>query len=295
MLGNLSEFALPDIFQMFERSGKTGRLSIWALAGRHRIFFYQGRILAAISPEPQYALKRILLDSGALSDEAIQFVKRRSELSEPLGKSLKKQNLVDASLLASAFRTQIQMGVYPLFHLETGQFRFAAQVPIPYEEMTGMSKSSIEVAIHGLRQCETLLPPSDLPLPDSRFRRVSAELPILKLSSLEWSVLENAAPVYTIRDLSQLLNCEVLEVRQICGRLAKVSLLQEVQPAQPREVSVADAGEAGVIADAMKQRLQGMAQTGLPEQTLAAKGSQPEKGAVNANLLTRFATMLKSL
>jgi len=62
MLGNLTEFALPDIFQMFERSGKTGRLSIWALTGRYRIFFYQGRIIAAMPPESQYALKQILID-----------------------------------------------------------------------------------------------------------------------------------------------------------------------------------------------------------------------------------------
>jgi len=208
---------------------------------------------------------------------------------------MKQQGFVDASLLASAFRTQIQVGIDPLFRLESGQFRFADQAPIPYEEMTGMSKSSIEVAIHGVRKCETLMPVSDLPLPNCRFCRVSAELPILKLSSLEWSVLENAAPEYTVSDLSQFLKCDLLETRQICARLAKVSLLKEVQPRQQREVSSVNAGEIDVMADAIKRRLQGIAQTGLPEKTLAPKDSQPNKAVVNSNLLARFATMLKSL
>jgi hypothetical protein len=139
------------------------------------------------------------------------------------------------------------------------------------------------------------MPVSDLPLPDRRFCRVSAELPILKLSSLEWSVLENAAPEYTVSDLSQLLKCDLLETRKICARLAKVSLLKEVQPRQQREVSSANVGELDGMADTMKRRLQGIVQTGQPEKTLAAKDPQPNKAVVNSNLLARFATMLKSL
>lgn len=297
MLGDLSEFPLPDILQMFDRSGKTGRLSIWASTGVHRIAFSQGRIIAAISPEPQYALNRILATSKLLGPEAMQQLKRRSELCEPLGKYFQKQGWVDASLLASAFRIQIQVGIYPLFHLERGQFRFSDKVPIPYDEMTGMSKSSIEVAMDGMRRCEAIMSVQDaLPLPDSRFKRVSAELPLFKLSSLEWSVLENAASEYTVSELSQLLGCDLLEVRQVCGRLSKVSLLEEslVKPSQRKKASAQGAAEANLMADVMQKRLQGMAQKGAEEKA-DATSARPDKAAVNSNLLARFASMLKSL
>ncbi len=58
MLGDLSEFSLSDILQMFERAAKTGQLSIWAPTGIHRIWFYQGRVITALSPDKQKHLRR---------------------------------------------------------------------------------------------------------------------------------------------------------------------------------------------------------------------------------------------
>ncbi len=297
MLGNLSEIGLPDLFQMFERSGKTGQLSVWSATGIHRIIFCQGRIVAAIAPDSQYALKALVHDLGSLSEPALKELKSLSKLTQPLGKLLKQKQIVDGSLLASAFRKQIQIAIYPLFNVESGQFRFSEKTPIPYAEMTGMSQSSTEIAMNALRKCEANFPVyHDLPSPESRWIRVDPELPLFKLSGIEWSVLENVSPEYRISDLRQLLKFDLLEVQQACCRLSKVSLLKEVPVKanpQPKPSKSEESQDVSSMAHAMKQRLQNTVSSPQRPEKPAVTTASSNKTAVSPNLLSRVASMLK--
>lgn len=286
MLGDLSEFSISDIFQMFERAGKTGQLSVWAPTGIHRISFYQGRIVAAIVPDDRYCLKNILLTAPDLSEAAITFLKAKTEIREPIGRSMKEQGFLSTSTLAFAFRKQIQIGVLPLFHLQAGQFRFGAGIPFPYEEMTGMSKGGMEVAMQGLRHMEKTVNTHDaFPQPDSVFVRATQELPLIKLSPLEWSIWEKVSKDYTLRELSQILKADLLEVRKGCYRLSEVGLLGAVL------ASSSTNKQPGMKQSAQSER----EASPLPYKASIEKEGQQEDSSINPNLIHRLTSLLRSV
>ena len=286
MLGNLADFSLPELLKMFEKSARTGQLSVWGPGGYYRILFSQGRIVGGVSPEEQQSLLKIITELVALDVDK----KQLSGLTEPLGKYLKSKKLVNSSTLASAFRKQVQETIYPLFALESGQFRFSNKAPVLYEEMTGLSKSSIEIALDGFRSLQennqTL---EELPALDSAYCRVDKELPLLKLATHEWSILENLASTKKLNQLSQMLQIDAKEVQRVCARLEKVALIRKVESA----VNVG-------VRSASNPKLQSGNSTALkPVKTVQEKSAQiqseDKKKKVNSRLLNRFASLLKSI
>jgi signal recognition particle receptor subunit beta len=142
MVGDLQEFSLCDLLHLIERGRKTGQLSIWAPNGIYRIWFYQGRVVTAIPPQPEHSLENLLANSRGVRG---QDVARSTPhpLNEPLGHCLQRQGLITPAALAKLFRHQLQTGLYSLFALESGQFSFLPNVPMPYREMTGLSKDEV--------------------------------------------------------------------------------------------------------------------------------------------------------
>lgn len=289
MLGNLSEFSLPELLQMFDRSSKTGRLSIWSPSGIHRIWFYQGRVIAALDPDDRSHLKSMLLSMGNLRPECISYIKALKDAKEPIGTALREQELIDNSILALAFRKQIKVGVYKLFQLQSGQFRFAANAPMPYEEMTGMSKGGMEVAIAGLRHLETIFQDEKtLPQPDCIFVPTSHELPLLKLAPLEWGLLEKASSQHKLYELAKIIQADLLDVRKACHRLVAVGLLEEVvatpidsTPSIPTPIHEPPKEKKAVVQPSSESSQN----TDAP----------PPASKVNPTLLNRLATLLKSV
>jgi Domain of unknown function (DUF4388) len=289
MLGNLSEFSLPDILQMFERSGKTGQLSVWAPTGIYRVWFYQGRVIASISPESQHRLKQLLVDCQAIDGEMALHLDTLTPLNEPLGSYLRKQSLIAPPQLAMVFRQQLKLGLYDLFSLQSGQFRFGANVPLPYEEMTGISKGSMEAAMEGLRQVESLAQNlKDLPQPDSTLIKMASELPLLKLSSLEWGIWERISVDNPVRAIAQQLQTDLLEVRKACLRLIQVGLLEEIPASLANAPSAASLPSPRALA--LDQSAKSIAQK-------TSKGSETEakKPPINMTLLSRLTTVLKAM
>jgi Domain of unknown function (DUF4388) len=229
MLGDLGEFSLPDILQMFESAAKTGQLSIWAPTGIFRIWFYQGRVITALTPEKPQQLRQLLIDAQAIDQRTALQLKVLYQLEEPLGNYLKKQSLISSAQLATVFRQQLKIGLYHLFTLKEGQFRFAANVPLPYDEMTGMSKGGMDAAMEGLRNLESFEHfKKDLPQPDSTLLKTTSELPLVKLSSLEWGIWERISSRMPVRAIAEQLQTDLLQVRQASLRLIQVGLVEEI-------------------------------------------------------------------
>ncbi|MGY2725493.1 DUF4388 domain-containing protein [Thermostichus sp. OS-CIW-26] len=178
IVGDLQEFSLPDLLQLIERGSKTGQLSIWAPGGIYRIWFYQGRVIAALPPQEEHRLESLLAHSCLVSDRVVEKLASFCGSEEPLGRCLQRQGLITPAALAKLFRHQLQTGLYSLFALESGQFSFLPNVPMPYLEMTGLSKSATAAVLEALQQLKLeQRPEKDLPEPDSCFWRTSTELP----------------------------------------------------------------------------------------------------------------------
>lgn len=226
MLGDLQEFSLAELLHLMEKGKKTGQLSIWGPNGIYRVWLYQGRVVAALSPQEEHQLERLLVRLNLVSQQVVADLASLCSLQEPLGLCLQRQGFISPAALAKLFRYQLQVGLYSLFALEAGQFSFLPNVPLPYREMTGLSKGASAVALEALQQLRLdQRPEENLPQPDSYFWRTSTELPLYKLSPLEWAILEQVSPARNLVELAQALKADLLEVRYACARLAKLGLL----------------------------------------------------------------------
>ncbi len=281
MLGDLQEFSLSDLFYLMEKSRKAGQLSIWAPDGIYRIWLCQGRVIAVLPSEGEHQLESLLMRSGLINEQAAS--ERGSwDLDEPLGHRLQRQGLITLRTLATLFRHQLQVGLYSLFALESGQFSFLPNVPLPYREMTGLSKGALAAVLEALQQLKLdQRLGENLPQPDSYFWRSSPELPLYKLSPLEWTILEEVSPSCKLAELAQALGADLLQVRYAFSHLAKLGLIS------PCESSVAISQPALVRASkpspAMGRHLEE-----LPD-------LQKKKEPVQPSLVRRLSTLLKSI
>jgi signal recognition particle receptor subunit beta len=85
----------------------------------------------------------LLAHSGLVSERVVEKLASFCGSEEPLGRCLQRQGLITPAALAKLFRHQLQTGLYSLFALESGQFSFLPNVPMPYREMTGLSKDEV--------------------------------------------------------------------------------------------------------------------------------------------------------
>jgi hypothetical protein len=280
MLGNLEDFSLANILQMFERSAKSGQLSVWTPNGIYRIWFYQGRIISAVSPQLEHSLRNFLQSHPEADAKLKSCLNSALSIDKPLGTYLKDQELVSPKLLADAFRQQLQMVVHGIINYQTGQFRFTSNLPFPYLEMTGLSKGAIEVALQGLRQVEIRQQlATSLPQPDSTLLRLTKELPLVNLSSLEWSIWEQASPELQVKNLAHKLGEDLLEVRQASSRLIQIGLLEEITVDRLEISSEKNSPTATEV------------KTGKKANSFIETMNAP----VNINLLNKLTSMLKSI
>jgi hypothetical protein len=202
---------------------------------------------------------------------------------------LQRQGLITPAALAKLFRHQLQTGLYSLFALESGQFSFLPNVPMPYREMTGLSKSATAAVLEALQQLKLeQRPEKDLPEPDSCFWRTSTELPLFKLSALEWGILEQVSPSRKLTALAQALGADLLEVRYACARLAKLGLISPCE------------GPTVLARSGHWELSKSIAEEVNPEpvrERLGARvpGLQDEGGPVKPSLVSRLATLLKGM
>ncbi|MFS8901268.1 DUF4388 domain-containing protein [Synechococcus sp. H60.2] len=290
IVGDLQEFSLPDLLQLIEKGGKTGQLSIWAPNGIYKIWFYQGRVIAALPPEEEHRLESLLARSGLVSERVVEKLASFCGLEEPLGRCLQRQGLISPAALAKLFRHQLQVGLYSLFALEAGHFSFLPNAPMPYREMTGLSKGASALVLEGLQQLKLdQFPEENLPQPDSYFWRTSTELPLYKLSALEWGILEQVSPSRRLTDLARLLGADLLEVRYACARLAKLGLISPCDgPTTIASASLAAfLDKSATAADNLETAKEKLNAKQLP--------SQEGNEQVKPSLVARLATLLRGV
>ncbi len=290
IVGDLQEFSLPDLLQLIERGSKTGQLAVWAPSGIYKVWFYQGRVIAALPPQEEHCLESLLARSGLVSERVVAKLASFCSLDEPLGRCLQRQDLISPSALAKLFRHQLQVGLHSLFSLESGQFSFLPNAPMPYREMTGLSKSATAAVLEGLQQLKLeQRSEENLPQPDSRFWRTTTELPLYKLSALEWGILEQVSPSRKLTALAQTLGADLLEVRYACARLAKLGLISPcdgptvIAPSSP----LGCADKSAAVADSLEATKEKLSAKLLPFQ----EGNE----RVKPSLVTRLATLLKGV
>lgn len=235
--GCLSDFTLPEIFQLIEKGQKTGLLALHAqpetqakLGGIYYIWMYQGRIVAAANRLDDQGLVSLIEKHQWVSDRVFdKVVHWCCPISEPLGLYLKKQGVLQIEQLKRLFQIQVLQQICALFELQDAEFTFEPKVRIPTREMTGLSILPTEAALVGLRVLRKWDALADK-LPDSNSGLVSiiAGQPKYRLNAQEWQVWEYTKGTVSLNALAKQLRLPLFRVQQIAFRLIAIGLVEEV-------------------------------------------------------------------
>jgi len=238
--GYLSEFSLGEIFRFLAQGQKTGCLTIkpveageemtvLPLASAYYTFFHHGNIVASTTSLDHQELQRLIAKRGWLRIPTIQKLAQLCPPRATLGLCLKTQGALDGEQLKLLFKQQVLTPIPHLFSIKDGWFEFDANHPLPYEEMTGLTASPMEIALAGLRLLRDWTPLLDkLPLPSSTvISLLPGEVPY-HLHQSEWQVWEHIDGTLSIEQIAAKLNQSVLDIQKICFRFMVVGMVEEV-------------------------------------------------------------------
>lgn len=300
--GYLSKFSLPEIFEFLEQGYKTGLLSIRALkmeqneqAQNHFIWLRQGRILAAANNSDGRGLISMIARRGWVSESSVTEKFQESGRKMAMGLCLKSQGLLSAEQLTLLFRAQIMGQVSPLFELENGKFDFDFQAAIPAAEMTGLSMSTTEATIKGLRSLRNWSAlKAKLPDPTSGLLRKSSVLSRLQLDSQESRVWEYADNQTSLNEIAVRLVIPVEKVQQIAFRLIVSNLAEEAfiidtpkTPIIDNKIEFADLNSTNGFGELSSQIFAAdLSSLNSQEPTFASNTREPEKRQIQENVTT---------
>lgn len=150
--GSFTDFSLLEILQFIEEGRKTGLLAVRALSESsvtplvHYIWVCEGRIVATSYCLDCQGLIRLIEQHQWVSDRVLEKLVRWCYLlGEPLGNYLKNQGVLRAEQLKELFNIQVLKQVSALFQLKEGTFEFHQNVPIPTQELTGLSVTAGDI------------------------------------------------------------------------------------------------------------------------------------------------------
>jgi len=231
--GYLSQYSLPEIFQLIEQGQNTGRLSLsYSVENKnqnHYIWFSNGTIVAAANQLNQEGLAALIEERKWLKKEIISTIARICSNSTPIGLYLKNQNLLNSEQLKILFYIQVMRQVCELFKLKEAQFDFVSNISLPMAEMTGLSNKATEVTLEGLRVLKDWsVLREKLPAPTSGVKSIVNGYPNIKINNIESRFWEYTDGKTAISKIAQQLNISIEQVQQVAFRLMIINLIEEV-------------------------------------------------------------------
>lgn len=238
--GTLGDFSLPELLQFLDHGKKTGLLQVRLLAEQtenktpqiYYIWLHQGRVIAAADRLDRKCLTLMITQRGWVSERVISRVTQISSnsINTPLGLFLKSQGMLQSEQLKLLFNTQILRPICTLFQIQNGHFTFNPMetLPLPLEEMTGLSMAGTEVILMGLRALRDWKALADkLPATTSALSSPNAKKPQMQLNAQEWQVWEFVNGNVSLENIAHHLRISVEKVQQIAYRLIIVGLIEE--------------------------------------------------------------------
>ena len=237
--GYLSDFSLPEIFQLLQDGKKTGLLSIQGLvypeqgpqtpAQYYFIWLHRGRIVTVTKCLDSRDLAQLISKRRYLSATMAERLIRRCPPDEPLGRFLRVQGVLTTKQLEILFATQVMGRICELFQAPDGYFEFDPTAPLPKAEMTGLSVVATEVVLPGLRILKTWDAFQEkLPHPQSTLISLVHGQPHMSINQAEWSVWRLIDENISLSQMATRLNLAIEEVQRIAFRLIFVGLAEEI-------------------------------------------------------------------
>jgi hypothetical protein len=238
LIGQFSEFSLPEIFQFIEQGNKTGLLTVDRFPKvdnqpSYYIWFRQGYIVAAANRSDKQGLLSLMQQKGIAVDNNTLSLLKDDGLKNPLGLWFKSQGLLAAEQLKTLFNTQVMGAIEGLLKLKNAIFKFDSSATLSMAEMTGLSIAAKEINLKILRNLQDWSSLTDkLPEPTSGFISEITGKPSLPLNQLEAKVWEFANGSVSISTIAKRLNVSVEAVQKIAFCFTVVGLAAEMPLAE---------------------------------------------------------------
>ncbi|MEO0867320.1 MAG: DUF4388 domain-containing protein [Cyanobacteria bacterium J06642_11] len=237
--GYLSDFSVPEIFQLLQDGKKTGLLSIQGLVYPEQtpqapqqyyfIWLHRGRIVTVTQHLDSRDLAQLIVKRRYLSNTMAERLSRRCPPDEPLGRFLRTQGILTNKQLEILFATQVMGQVCNLFKLPDGYFAFDPTAAVPKAEMTGLSVMATEVILPGLRVLKNWEAFQEkLPHPQSSLTSLVPGQPHIRINQVEWSVWRLIDASIPLSQMATQLNLSIEQVQRIAFRLIFVGLAEEI-------------------------------------------------------------------
>jgi hypothetical protein len=149
--GRLEGLSVPDLLWNLCRHRSTGVLHLTSRDITKRVYFDAGRIVFALSGDPNDRLGERLLRDGLITLD--QFEGALSQLSSGrrLGTILVSAGHLSPDNLVRGVLQQVKGIVLALFPLEEGEYAFV-EGPLPTEEVITLGMRTAEILLQGIRQ-----------------------------------------------------------------------------------------------------------------------------------------------
>ncbi len=127
MQGKISDFSIPDIFQLVASQGKSGSLKVSG-GDRETMFLFADGLIVDVRPEerdPSGMLGAMLVDAGILTAEQLRRILAGQERGgKKLGEYLVDKQMISGETLARYLALQIRESLFEALRLKDGEYRF---------------------------------------------------------------------------------------------------------------------------------------------------------------------------
>ncbi|NEP56830.1 MAG: DUF4388 domain-containing protein [Symploca sp. SIO2G7] len=247
--GYLADFSLPEICQLLDKGHQTALLSVYtcppsqkSLSKVHYIWVYHGRIVAVAKQLNYQGLVSLIAQSRWINSGVLTRLIEQCSTNQPLGSYLKSRGALRTKQLKWLFQVQVLKSMCTLFQLQAGKFKIDFNMPLPMEEMTGLSIPAMAATLIGLRSLTNWDGLADkLPAPNSSLMAVISSKYHYRLDALELQVWKYANGKVSLGAIAQQLRLPLEKVQQIAFQLTAVGLAEEIPLlTQATAISVAD-------------------------------------------------------
>jgi hypothetical protein len=231
--GRIEKFNVPEIFQLISAGKRTGTLGINRNEQSVMVYFRNGQIIYAYSPNRRNRLGERLIAKGLIEPKTLELtlrIQKESGGTKRLGAILVETNRVSKDQLETILKEQISDTIYRLMSWDRGLFKFY-DGKFPTEEDITLALSTENLILEGVRRADEMNRLKEK-LPDFssrlQLKTMVGDTPVeLKLTTGDWNTM---ALCDGHRDIGRIISDssnDPIETMKSIIRLLAVNLIEK--------------------------------------------------------------------
>ena len=227
--GSLDGFMLPELFRLFSRSQKTGRLDVVRRAGRGHVYFRDGGIYFATSSLVRAPLGRKLITMGLLTERRLmEALDIHAVTDRRVGDVLVSMQAITRPQLEDALRSQIEDAIFDLMRWDRGEFSWQPDMAVDANITLDLTVE--DLIMEASRRIDELeLIQDQIPSPDS-VMTMAPEAPRtgarITIAPEEWRVLVLVDGRRSVAEVAALSNLDDEQALRVLHGLARAGLIE---------------------------------------------------------------------